>query len=567
MSSGPGAAGAEGVPFKATGSGTNALATCPAGFTLCFTTSGSFSEPRLGAGTFTALTREQTTGACADGSGIAGTATATLTATVAGGTLKLLLDATFCAAADLIATLNGTFTVTGATGRLAGASGSGSFSGKASLVSEQLTLTGRLEGVTERLTISRSGLGSVRSSPAGISCPGTCEAEFVRGTEVTLTAHPASGVAFGRWSGTPSVCSDPAATSCKLTLSASRTVHASFTDRTPKLRVSRQGPGFVTSSPAGISCPGTCEAQFKRATKVVLTAKPAANAVFRRFADQPACAASQPTCTLTLYDDARVSAVFEYSFPERTLKVSRTGLGAVRSEPAGISCPPACEARFKERTDVRLTASPASGHRFSGWGGRCAASGASFTCRLTISGDMPVSASFGAVPKPVRTLKVSRSGEGFVRSEPAGISCPPTCETRFKERTDVRLIASPAADYRFSGWRGKCAASGTSSTCRLTISGDTLAGADFTAVPKERLEVKVVGEGSVTSEPRGISCSLGTCTALFRRYTLVTLTATARSGWKFDGWKAGAPCAGTAATVCKVTLDRLRAVTARFVRP
>ena len=479
--SGSEAAGAAGVPFKATGSGTNALATCPAGFTLCFRTSGSFSEPRLGAGTFTALTKEQTTGACADGSGIAGTATATLTATVAGGTLKLLLDATFCAAADFTATLDGTFAVTGATGRLTGASGSGSFSGKASLVSEQLTLTGTLLGVTERLTINRSGLGSVRSSPAGIFCPGTCEAEFVRGTEITLTAHPASGVAFGRWSGTPSVCTDPAAPSCRLTLSASRTVHASFTEKTPALRVSRQGPGRVTSSPAGISCPDTCEAQFKRATKVVLTAKPAANAVFRRWSGQPACAASQPSCTLTLYDDSRVSAVFEHSFPERTLKVSRSGLGGVRSEPAGISCPPTCEARFKEQTTVRLTASPAS-------------------------------------------------------------------------------------DYRFSGWRGKCAASGTSSTCRLTISGDMLVGADFSAVPKQRLDVEVVGGGSVTSEPRGISCSLGTCAALFRRYTMVTLAAKARSGWKFAGWKGDAPCAGTAETVCKVTVDRLRAVTARFVR-
>ncbi len=467
------------MPFKATGSGTNALATCPAGFTLCFTTSGSFSEPRIGTGTFTALTKEQTTGACTGGSGVAGTATATLTATVAGGTLKLLLDATFCAAADLTATLDGTFTVTGATGRLAGASGSGSFSGKASLVSEQLTLTGTLLGVTERLTISRSGLGSVRSSPAGISCPGTCEAEFVRGTEVTLTAHPASGVAFGRWSGTPSVCSDPAATSCELTLGASRTVHASFTDKTPKLRVSRQGPGFVTSSPAGISCPATCEAQFKRATKVVLTAKPAANAVFRRWSDQPACAASQPSCTLTLYDDSRVSAVFEVSFPERTLKVARSGLGGIRSEPAGISCPPTCEARFKERTDVRLTASPASG-------------------------------------------------------------------------------------YRFSGWAGRCAASGASSTCRLTISGDMLVGADFSAVPKASLRVTIKGVGQIESAPRGINCSLS-CSAWFRRYTTVTLTAISRNRSRFDGWD-GDACAGSKNPVCDVRLDVSKSVSARFVK-
>lgn len=468
------------MPFKATGSGTNAFATCPAGFTLCFTTSGSFSEPRLGAGTFTALTKEQTTGACPDGSGIAGTATATIAATVPGGTLKLLLDATFCGAADFTATFDGTFTVTGATGRLAGASGSGSFSGKASLVSEQITLTGTLLGVTEQLKVSLDPLGSVRSSPAGLYCPGTCTAEFLRGTEVTLTARPAEGAGFSRWDSKPQVCPEPTNAVCTFTLGDSRSVHAFFKARALTVRVSRQGPGRVTSSPAGISCPDTCEARFPRATKVVLTATPASNAVFRRWSGQPACAANQPSCTLTLYSDSPVSAVFEYSFPERTLKVARSGLGGVRSEPAGISCPPTCEARFKERTDVKLTATPGS-------------------------------------------------------------------------------------DYSFAGWFGKCSAAGLSSTCRLTISGDANVGAGFKAVPKASLRVTVKGMGRVESAPNGIDCSLS-CSASFRSYMTVTLTAKPRNGSRFDGWD-GDACAGSKNPVCAVRLDASKSVSARFVKP
>jgi hypothetical protein len=478
--SGPGAAGAGGTPFKATGSGTNALAACPAGFTLCFTTSGSFSEPRLGAGTFTALTKEQSTGACRDGSGIAGTATATIAATVPGGTLKLLLDATFCGAADFTATFDGTFTVTAGTGRLAGASGGGSFSGKASLVSEQITLAGTLLGVTEQLKVSLDPLGSVRSSPAGLYCPGTCTAEFLRGMEVTLTARPAEGAGFSRWDSKPQVCPEPTNAVCTFTLSDSRSVHAFFKARALTVRVSRQGPGRVTSSPAGISCPDTCQAQFPRATKVVLTATPASNAVFRRWSGQPACAASQPSCTLTLYSDSPVSAVFEYSFPERT-------------------------------------------------------------------------------------LKVARSGQGSVRSEPAGISCPPTCEARFKERTDVRLMATPGSDYSFAGWLGRCSAAGFSSTCRLTISGDASVGASFKAVPKASLRVTVKGVGRVESAPRGIDCYLS-CSASFRSYTTVTLTAKPRNGSKFDGWD-GDACAGSKETVCAVRLDASKSVSARFVKP
>lgn len=49
--------------------------------------------------------------------------------------------------------------------------------------------------------VSRKGAGTVRSSPAGISCGGACSRRFTRGSTVVLTATPANGSRFRRWSG------------------------------------------------------------------------------------------------------------------------------------------------------------------------------------------------------------------------------------------------------------------------------------------------------------------------------------------------------------------------------
>jgi Divergent InlB B-repeat domain len=64
----------------------------------------------------------------------------------------------------------------------------------------------------------------VTSSPTGVSCGTTCETSFGYGTEVTLTAEPATGSTFSGWSGAG--CSGTG--SCKVTMTALREVTATF---------------------------------------------------------------------------------------------------------------------------------------------------------------------------------------------------------------------------------------------------------------------------------------------------------------------------------------------------
>jgi len=51
------------------------------------------------------------------------------------------------------------------------------------------------------VSVQGGGAGTVLSSPAGISCGALCSAEFEEGTEIVLTATPASGSAFAGFEG------------------------------------------------------------------------------------------------------------------------------------------------------------------------------------------------------------------------------------------------------------------------------------------------------------------------------------------------------------------------------
>ncbi|MCC6132272.1 MAG: S8 family serine peptidase [Acidobacteria bacterium] len=89
----------------------------------------------------------------------------------------------------------------------------------------QLWLGSPSATTTRTLTVSKggSGSGTVSSSPAGISCGGTCSASFSDGTAVTLTATSSSGSTFAGWGG---ACSGTG--SCQVSMTSDRTVTATF---------------------------------------------------------------------------------------------------------------------------------------------------------------------------------------------------------------------------------------------------------------------------------------------------------------------------------------------------
>ncbi|MEY4364900.1 MAG: hypothetical protein RLZZ305_244, partial [Actinomycetota bacterium] len=241
------------------------------------------------------------------------------------------------------------------------------------------------------LTVTKEGTGSgtVTSSPVGINCGDSCTYGYDAGTSVILTAAAATGSVFTTWGG---ACSGSGASStCTVSMSTIRSVTANFAQQFT-LAVTQVGSGTVSSNPSGISLSTatTQSAAFNSGQNVVLTATPSSGWVVSSW-NGGGCSGNSSTCTVAMTDNASVTATFVQQF---ALAVTQVGSGTVSSSPSGISLNAAGSASysFDTGTSVTLTATAASGWRFSGWAGACTNS--SGTCTVSMTTARTVSATF-----------------------------------------------------------------------------------------------------------------------------------------------------------------------------
>lgn len=401
-----------------------------------------------------------------------------------------------------------------------------------------------------------SGDGTVTSTPAGLDCgPGCAEqnARFDAGASVTLTASAASGSVFAGWSGAG--CSGTGV--CLLTGNATVVAVFNASPNAVQLIVTKSGTGtgVVTSNPGGINCGGACSANFPAGTTVVLAAAPSGNATFTGWSG--ACSGTG-SCTVVLNGDRTVNAEFTAAPATALLTVNRSGDGTVTSDPAGIACGTDCAANFASGSTVTLTATPAGGATFLGWGGACSGTG---PCVVTMNGNQTVTATFTSGGTTL-TVNKNGTGTGTVTSSPGGINCGTTCSATFPNGTTVTLTATPTGGSTFAGWGGACSGTGA---CVVTMNGSQTVTATFDAPPATAtLTVTKTGggTGTVTSSPAGIECG-NTCNATFTSGGTVTLTATPTGGSTFAGWSGA--CSGTGS--CVVTMNGDQSVTAAFNQP
>jgi hypothetical protein len=189
-----------------------------------------------------------------------------------------------------------------------------------------------------------------------------------------------------------------------------------------------------------------------------------------------------------------------------TLETNIVGEGDVEVEPE--------QGSYAYGDVVTLTATADTGWLFDGWSGDV--EGTDEVITHTIIGDTVVTATLGAIPY---TLEVNIVGEGDVEVE--------TEQESYIYGDVITLTAASDPGWPFVGWSGDV--EGTDEVITHTIVGDTVVTATFEAIPYT-LEVNTVGEGDVEVEPEQGSYVYG---------DVVTLAATADTGWIFDGWSGG----------------------------
>ena len=151
-----------------------------------------------------------------------------------------------------------------------------------------------------------------------------------------------------------------------------------------------------------------------------------------------------------------------------TLSGSGAGTGVITSSPSGINCTitagtlgsTGCSATYNQGVVVTLTAKPANGHAFGGWGGFCSGLG---TCSVKMRANRAVSALFRKGPFTMKISSGSGGGSGTVRSQTGltpAINCTITngtpattgCSAKYPANTTLTLTATPATGFVFNGW-------------------------------------------------------------------------------------------------------------------
>jgi hypothetical protein len=156
------------------------------------------------------------------------------------------------------------------------------------------------------------------------------------------------------------------------------------------LSIKRTGNGNVTSSDRAIVCGSTCSHVYTSRRALTLTATPSTGSTFTGWSGGACTAAG--SCRLTMNEAKSVTAVFTPGSATLTVTTSGEGRGAVKSSDGLIGCSDTCSHDYPHGSTVTLTAEPARGFTFEGWGGG-ACSGVA-PCTVTIDEATSVTAEF-----------------------------------------------------------------------------------------------------------------------------------------------------------------------------
>jgi len=327
---------------------------------------------------------------------------------------------------------------------------------------------------------------------------------------VTLTATPDSGWVFAGWSGDLNGVANPDS----LLMDSDKSVTATFT-RQFSLSVSVEGGGEVAFDPSG--------GVYDSLEVVTLTATADSDWVFAGWSGDLNGVANPDS--LLMDGDKSITAIFTRQF---SLSVSVEGGGEVALEPLG--------GVYDSLEVVTLTATADSGWVFVGWSGDL--SGLANPDSLLMDANKAVTATFTRQ----FSLNVSVQGGGIVALDPPG--------GIYDSLEVVTLTATPDSGWVFAGWSGDL--SGIANPDSLLMDANKSVTATFTR--QFSLSVSVEGGGEVAFDPSG---------GVYDSLEVVTLTATADSGWIFAGWSGDL---SGSANPDSLVMDANKSVTATFTR-
>jgi hypothetical protein len=406
------------------------------------------------------------------------------------------------------------------------------------------TVTASFVAMPPPVTITTSSTPTAGGSTSG---GGT----YPSGTTVTVTATPANGYQFVRWTEGATEVSTSLAYTFNATAARLLVAHFELVPYPLSIIAGGNGSGSVASSPSGINCTitagaatGSCSAGYAPDTNVVLTATPLANNVFNGWSG--ACSGTG-TCTVAMTQARTVTATF-----------TRTSVLIATSSSPVVGGTTSGAGFYLLGATITLQATPAANYNFVSWteNGTVVSSGAVFS--FTASVDRTLVANFAQPSYPLTVAGVGGStGTGTITSTPAGINCTLTagsasgpCSASYVSGTTVLLTATAVPFHSFTGWSGACTGIGT---CSLSMTQQRSVAANFAGPPP-------VGISTSSSPAAGGTTSGG---GIYQAGTTVTVVATTAGGYHFVSWTDGGLVVSTSASYT-FTATANRALVANF---
>jgi subtilisin family serine protease len=322
------------------------------------------------------------------------------------------------------------------------------------------------------------------------------------------------------------------------------------------LTINPSSNGKVSSSDGKINCGSTCVADYS--SEQVVTLQALANTGFQFQQWEGDCSGTTNPLTVTMNTAKSCTATFITVY---SLTITSPSNGKVTSQDGNIDCGSQCSKTYPSGQTVVLTAQANPGYQFTKWGGSCSGT----TNPLTVT--MTATKTCTATIVPTYMLTINPPSNGKVTTSDGKIDCSSiNCSSTYPSGQKVTLKATANAGYQFTQWGGDC--SGTTNSISVTINSAKTCTATFKIADMPLTMNKVGGKASGTIKGKvggvvNLTCGT-TCTTITRKYAngnLVTLTATASTGYQFIEW--GGACSGTTSPIT-VTMNNAKTCTATF---
>jgi len=347
--------------------------------------------------------------------------------------------------------------------------------------------------------------------------------DLAHGETLAIAAVPSAGHRFSHWEGDITGTLNPRHN----TVAGDLTVTAVFHASPYRILTFTDGAGSVGHTVLDGE-------ELTHGGRVRFDAEPAPG---WRFAEwQGDLSGTENPAVVTATEDLRVTARF--TRVARRVETAAVGGGRVELKPVDEVADGATDAAYYDQTRIRLTAVPDEGRLFSHWEGDI--TGTLNPREHTVAGDLTVTAVFAPTQ---HELSVRTVGQGTVSR---------TVVDTVQGFPRVRLTATPAAHWHFSGYSG--AVSGGAEDVYIVLNEDAEVTAEFV---ENRYEVNatITGLGAVRTEVLGGGPMVAGAE--------VRVFAEPERGWSFSHWHSDSSDTANPKTI---TISDDRSVTAVFRR-